>query len=89
MELANADVTRFDSVDQSGDPAFYQRFLDAGNRLLTAAGGGWKPAMLERLGPGPGARVLDVGCGLGDDAFALAAQVKPLAASPASTLADF
>jgi len=73
--MASQDVTHFTSVDHTGDPGFFLHFLDQANELL--AGGGWKPAILDGLRLEAGMKVLDVGCGAGDDAFDVAARVMP------------
>jgi ubiquinone/menaquinone biosynthesis C-methylase UbiE len=75
MVMAGGDVTHFTSVDHTADPGFFLRFLDQANRLL--AGGGWKTAILDGLSLEAGMKVLDVGCGAGDDAFDLVARVMP------------
>jgi ubiquinone/menaquinone biosynthesis C-methylase UbiE len=75
MVMAGGDVTHFTSVDHTADPGFFLRFLDQANRLL--AGGGWKTAILDGLRLEAGMKVLDVGCGAGDDAFDLVARVMP------------
>ncbi len=69
------DVTDFTIVDRTQDPGFYQRFLDQGNALQTI--GESKAIILDGLRLAPGQRVLDVGCGLGDDVFAMAKRVGP------------
>jgi ubiquinone/menaquinone biosynthesis C-methylase UbiE len=73
--MAHQDVTHFTSVDQTGDPAFFLRFLEAANRnhtIITA-----KPIIIDGLRLRGGERVLDVGCGMGADVFDLAARVGP------------
>ncbi len=57
------------------DPGFALRFFDAGNKLpgIRAA----KPLMLEQLRLHRGQRVLEVGCGAGDDVRAIARRVGP------------
>jgi ubiquinone/menaquinone biosynthesis C-methylase UbiE len=69
------DVTDFTIVDRTRDPGFYRRFLDAGNALPSIVGS--KPIILDGLRLAPGQRVLDVGCGLGDDVLAIAERVGP------------
>ena len=71
--MPNEDITRFTTVDQTGDPAFFARFLEAANRnaAIIAA----KPIILDGLRLRGGERALDVGCGMGSDVFELAAKV--------------
>lgn len=71
--MLNRDVTNFTSVDQTGDPTFFARFLEAANRnhAIIAA----KPIIIDGLRLHGAERVLDVGCGMGADVFDLAARV--------------
>jgi ubiquinone/menaquinone biosynthesis C-methylase UbiE len=69
------DVTLFTAVDRSGDPGFFARFLDEGNALPAIRTG--KAIIEEALRLGPGAHVLDAGCGTGADAIELARRVGP------------
>ena len=69
------DVTHFTSVDHTADPGFYLRFLDAVNALSAVAA--WKPVILDALRLEPGMKALDIGCGIGTDAFDLAERVGP------------
>jgi SAM-dependent methyltransferase len=76
MNRSSVRSSGLHSVDQGVDPASRLRFLDAE---------GAKPAMrdakqrtVEALEIRAGARILDVGCGAGDDARALARLVGPL-----------
>ena len=73
--MVSEDVTHFTSVDQTADPAFFLNFLDEANKLPGAIA--WKPAILDGLRLQPGAQVLDVGCGVGADAFDLADRIGP------------
>jgi ubiquinone/menaquinone biosynthesis C-methylase UbiE len=57
------------------DPGFALRFFDAGNRLPTVRA--LKPVMLDQLRLHRGQRVLEVGCGAGDDARTIARRVGP------------
>jgi ubiquinone/menaquinone biosynthesis C-methylase UbiE len=71
----HGDVTQFAKVDLTPDARFFVDFMDVANaqpdrRLL-------KSVIAQRLSLSPGAGVLDVGCGTGDDARALASLVGP------------
>jgi ubiquinone/menaquinone biosynthesis C-methylase UbiE len=73
--MLEQDVTHFTTVDHTGDPGFFLRFLEEANKLPGAIE--WKPAILHGLHLQPGMKVLDVGCGMGADAFELATLVGP------------
>ncbi|HEY6252766.1 MAG TPA: methyltransferase domain-containing protein [Candidatus Angelobacter sp.] len=75
VSMAGQDVTHFTSVDHTADPSFFLRFLDEANKLI--AGRAWKPAILEGLRLEPGMKVLEVGCGAGEEAVEIAARVMP------------
>jgi SAM-dependent methyltransferase len=67
------DTTTFDRVDDAADPDGFVAMLD-----LAAAEPSWrelKEIIVGQLDLRPGARVLDVGCGTGDQARAIAAAV--------------
>lgn len=68
--MSSETVTDFTTVDSSNDPEFFLRFLDAANRLPTVATS--KQMILDGLRLRTGSRVLDLGCGLGDDTFQIA-----------------
>jgi ubiquinone/menaquinone biosynthesis C-methylase UbiE len=57
------------------DPGFALRFFDAGNRLPGVRA--VKPVMLEQMRLHRGQRVLEVGCGTGDDVRTIARRVGP------------
>jgi ubiquinone/menaquinone biosynthesis C-methylase UbiE len=67
------DVTRFTDVDLTPDARFFVEFMDAANALPDNRR--LKRLVADRLHLSPGTRVLDVGCGTGDDARALASLI--------------
>ncbi len=67
--------TGFRDVDIAGDAEAYADYLSHVNGLESVAAG--KRERTRLLGLRPGARVIDVGCGLGDDARALSRLVGP------------
>jgi len=67
-------VTDFTTVDSSKDPQFFLRFLEAANKNPSIIAS--KPIILDGLRLRPGRRVLDLGCGLGDDTFQIAERVS-------------
>jgi len=72
-------MTSFDAegiplaLPAAGDPGFALRFFDAGNRLPAVRA--LKPIMLDQLRLHRGQRVLEVGCGTGDDVCTIARRV--------------
>jgi ubiquinone/menaquinone biosynthesis C-methylase UbiE len=68
-----AVTTGFRAVDQTSDPEFFVRLLDEGNRLDSIRA--CKQMMIELLDVQMGQRILDLGCGTGDDVRALASLV--------------
>jgi len=73
--MPNLDVTHFTTVDHTSDPDFFLRFLDEANAIPGVAE--WKPAILDALRLETGMKALDIGCGIGTDAFDLAERVGP------------
>lgn len=65
----------FSDVDASGAAEEYARYLDAARGLGAVAE--WKERSFALLEPRAGDVLLDVGCGTGDDARALAERVAP------------
>jgi ubiquinone/menaquinone biosynthesis C-methylase UbiE len=64
------DITLFSSVDRTNEPDFFKRFLDEGNKLPGIIAS--KPIIVAGLKLTGGEKVLDAGCGLGDDTFEIA-----------------
>src|SRR5690349_1521119 len=67
--------TAFDQVDETTDPQDFVRYLDTtrGIEFFREI----KRRSLTLLDLQPGARVLDLGCGTGDEVIALAGEVGP------------
>ena len=75
MEKPDETVTGFANVDQTTNPAFFTQFMEKSHTLPSASI--YKQRMVELLEVRPGARLLDVGCGAGQDVLALAKLVGP------------
>ena len=73
MSTKGQDATHFKNIDQTSDPRFFIEFLEL--RKTVEGEREVKELILHMLGVTAGARVLDVGCGLGDDAREIAAIV--------------
>ena len=69
------DFGGFSEVDGTGAAESYAGYLD-GVRGIDAVAE-WKERSFALLAPRPGAHLLDVGCGTGDDVLALADRVRP------------
>ncbi len=65
----------FTAVDKTGDAAFFIRFLD--EAAAQPSFQAYKQRSFTLLDAGEGRRILEIGCGTGDDARALAALVQP------------
>jgi ubiquinone/menaquinone biosynthesis C-methylase UbiE len=63
-------LTEFGKIDQTADPAVFIGFLDAA--CAEASFQAYKRRLIELLEVGDGKRFLDLGCGTGDDACAMA-----------------
>jgi ubiquinone/menaquinone biosynthesis C-methylase UbiE len=66
-------LVEFGRIDQSGDPGYFIRFLD--EACAQESFRAYKRQSYEILTLRPGLRVLDVGCGTGDDARDIAGMV--------------
>lgn len=67
--------SRFSDVDSAADTDAYVAYLDFVAGLPGAAA--YKETSFELLDPAPGQRILEVGCGTGDDAREVARRVAP------------
>jgi ubiquinone/menaquinone biosynthesis C-methylase UbiE len=75
MEKPEETITSFARVDQTANPAFFTQFMDKSHTLQSASI--YRQRMFELLEVRPGARLLDVGCGAGNDVQDLARLVGP------------
>jgi ubiquinone/menaquinone biosynthesis C-methylase UbiE len=73
--MVQDDPNRFNRVDAESDAGFFVEFLDARKGITEDAL--IKRQMIEWMKPLLGRRVLDVGCGTGDDGRAIAELVGP------------
>lgn len=69
--MEQRDSLGWAKVDATGDAGSFVKYLDA----ATANGQAYKRRTYELVGASPGRRILDLGCGAGDDAIAMARQV--------------
>jgi ubiquinone/menaquinone biosynthesis C-methylase UbiE len=70
MEKPDEMITGFDRVDQAANPAFFTQFMDKSHTLQSASI--YRQRMFDLLDVRPGATLLDVGCGAGNDVQDLA-----------------
>ena len=67
--MPEQDVTHFTTVDHTSDPAFFLNFLAQANKIPEEIE--WKTAIVDGLRLEGDKRVLELGCGAGDGAFAV------------------
>jgi SAM-dependent methyltransferase len=74
--MSTTDLGQFGKIDQTGDPGHFVRFLDAA--CAEESFRIYKRQLMEWMAIEPGDRLLDVGCGTGDDVreMALAASAR-------------
>jgi ubiquinone/menaquinone biosynthesis C-methylase UbiE len=70
MEKPDEAITDFARVDQAANPAFFTQFMDKSHTLQSASI--YRQRVFELLNVRSGARLLDVGCGAGNDVQDLA-----------------
>src|SRR4051794_4833724 len=73
--MSSTDLAQFGKIDQTGDPAHFVRFLDAA--CAEESFKAYKRQLLAWMRPRPGASLLDLGCGTGDDVREMAPVVAP------------
>jgi ubiquinone/menaquinone biosynthesis C-methylase UbiE len=70
MEKPDESIASFGRVDQAVNPVFFTQFMDKSHTLQSASI--YRQRMFELLDVQPGAKLLDVGCGAGNDVRDLA-----------------
>ncbi len=73
--MSQTFLGEFGRIDQTGDPEYFVRFLDTA--CAQASVQAYKRRLKEWLELAAGKRVLDVGCGTGDDVREMAGEVSP------------
>jgi ubiquinone/menaquinone biosynthesis C-methylase UbiE len=68
--VEQTSLAEFGRIDRTGDPAHFVRFLDAAG--AEGSFQAYKRLLVQLLNMQPGTHLLDVGCGTGDDARAMA-----------------
>jgi ubiquinone/menaquinone biosynthesis C-methylase UbiE len=71
----SGSVGQFTTVDDTADASWFIRFMDVANAVPEY--GDIRRSLIAALGPLTGSRVLDVGCGTGDDTRELAELAGP------------
>lgn len=74
--LTDTSIEDNDEAIRAWDGPLYERFVRF-REVVTHGLGAHGEAALELFGPGPGQRVLDIGCGFGDTTQRLAGMVGP------------
>jgi ubiquinone/menaquinone biosynthesis C-methylase UbiE len=75
MPMERQAASGFSNVDQNSNPQFFVQYLGTASALETFKE--YKRATYAQLGASAGSRILDVGCGLGDDVQAISQLVGP------------
>lgn len=73
--MRRQDLMNFNRIDETGNPGEFITFLDAASRNEGIRA--MKRRTYELLDAKPGQRILEVGCGTGDDARQLAEMISP------------
>jgi ubiquinone/menaquinone biosynthesis C-methylase UbiE len=75
MKRSTDDMSQFHSVDQTVNPTYFIKFVNAANELPSVRS--YKREMMDCLAPSDGEAILDVGCGAGQGTLDMARAVGP------------